>query len=679
MKFKKLNKKNKNAIVTKVNVARKTYRGEIFGIMGSRMGFVNCSELSKTFVISPDEMDLLFPNDVVDFSIVDREKNKIQIVGLVSSTLKRFTGEFYEDDSGAYVIPDVYGLNRKIRVPKSLIKYSESNGDFVSAEIIEHPFNSKKDRNKTAKASILGVISKMDSPSRESSYCIYKNDLPSRFSSELLAEVANIPSDFVKSRLDGRVDLRSMPFVSIDGSSAFDIDDAIYVERVSTGYRMYVSISDVSEFIPAASSINREVAERCSSVYLVGNYIPMLPSELSRLSSLDSFGDILAMTVEMNININGELTSYDIYESVISDNLKLSYDFVEDVVNGFSEPSKDGVLRFNGCEIKSEYMNSIFNLYNLHKDLISSRNDIFGDVDDGGFRMEIDNRTKTISNICRVEDKTSKSMVREAMLLTNSVVAKFIFENIGEGKKSIFVVRDGIKTNKIDELISIVRKKYNDFDSSDLNNIDGFNKVLSMFDKNAKEIILTNVKDSLYSNNYRGNFYRGLEQYTHFTSPLRRYPDILVHRLVKSILRGNSDSFELGINVERLNSKIKNIKKTEREVDNWLKYKYLNEFFNKSHLNARIISVSENVVNVRLIDSGIDGVIIANKHFKEEFRAVFDRNSYEIRSKKFGVLEALGTVKVVQKEFDFINKQIVFKIQLWFNWFGLVFIIVIEN
>lgn len=662
MKIKKIKNAYKNEIVRKINVSRKTYEGEVFGIMGSRLGFLNCSELNKVFTVSPEQMDFIFPNDIVNFSVIDQDRKTANVVSLVSSSFKKFTGEFYEDGTGYYIIPDVYGLNRKIRVPQSLIKYGESNGDFVSAEIIKHPL-SVEGTPVEAKASILGVISKFDSNTRESSYCIYKNDLPTRFSSDILSDVFNISDRSIAEKAMGRVDLRKMPFISIDGPSAFDIDDAIYVEKNKENYKLYVSISDVSEFIQSGTDINKEIADRCSSVYLLGNYIPMLPSDLSRVCSLDSRGDILAMTVEMDIGFDGELISYKIYESVISDNLKLSYDFVEDVVNGFSVPSIDGVLRFNGSEVNSEYMNSIFNLYNLHKDLISSRDDIFSDVDEGGFRLELDSRTKRIQNISKVEDKTSKSMVRECMLLTNSVVAKFIYENIGDGRNSIFVVRDGIKSNRLNELRVLFNKNIKDFKDECIDSIDGFNKLLSNFDKDSKEVILTYVKESLYSNNHNGNFYRGLDQYTHFTSPLRRYPDILVHRVVKSILRGESASFDLGISVDKLNSKVRNIKRTEREVDSWLKYNYLCDYYNKTYMNARVISVSENIIRVKLVENGIEGVIIANKGFKEDFKAHFDRELFEMRSSKLGSIGALDVVKVVRKEFDFINKQIVFRIQ----------------
>lgn len=661
MKFKKNNIESKNISVKKINVRVKSYQGEIFGVMGSRLGFVKSIDLGRVFVIPPEEMDLFFPGDVVDFEIVDSVKDKATVINLVKSDFKRFTGEFYEDQTGSYVIPDVYGLNRKIRIPKSLIKYGEQNGDFVSAEIIEHPFKSKKTRNKSAKASILGVISKSDSPTRESSYCIYKNDLPSRFSSDVLMDLTSIPDDFIKDRVFGRVDLRELPFISIDSPSAFDIDDAIYVERTDSGYKLYVSIADVSEFIPDNTHLNREIFERTSSVYLLGHYIPMLPSELSRLCSLDAGGDVLALTVEMDIGLDGKLNKYQIYESVINKNLKLSYDFVEDVVNGFSTESRDGIVRYNGIEVNSNYLTSIFNLYKLHKDLLSSRDDVFADVEDGGFRLELDGRTKRIQNIVKVENKISKSMVRECMLLTNFAAASFIYKNGCDGKSSIFVVRDGIKGGSLSEFSAIASRVVPDFKVDDLNCIKGFNRVLSYFDKESKEILLTNVKDSLYKSNPNGNYYRGLDHYTHFTSPLRRYADILVHRKVKSIIRGSDYVFDKGFSIEKLNTKTKNIKKTETDVENWLKYYYLNDNFGGVSFKASVVSVSDSKISVRIKENGISGFIIANRSFKERNSAVFNQASHSIVGLNGFKISALSEVNVVVKGFDFINKKIIFR------------------
>lgn len=661
--------------IKNINVVRKKYVGEIFGILGSRVGFVNCFELNKVFAISPEDMDLFFPGDLVNISILDPKSDKIIITDLIETKMKRFTGKFFEDETGSYVIPDVYGLTRKIRVPKSMLRYNEENGDLVSAEIIEHPFVEMRKRAlkfssgkaKSAKASILGIISKSNAPNRESNYCVYKNNLPSRFSSDILYEVANIPNDYVLSRIHRRFDLSDKSFISIDGSMSHDIDDAICVEETSTGFKLYVSISDVSEYINDSSQLNKEVLDRASSVYMLGHYLPMLPSELSKKCSLgkaDVFERaderVLTLTVEIDIDFNGQVIDYEIYESFISDNIRLTYDFVEEVVNGYGEQAiKDVELDYR-IKVDESHLEHIFRIYKLHNLLMSNRDNALGDVDESSFRVELDNKIKRIVKISKVNDKTSKSIVRELMLLTNSLVAKFIIENVKSDKQSIFVVRDGVKRNRVDEIKSIFANKGVDFDGVDNMDMDFFNKALSQFSKEDKEIILSSVKDTSYSNHHSNNYYRGIAQYTHFTSPLRRYPDIVTHRLIKSILRGEIGSFDLGVNIDRLNSKIKNIKRTEKEVENWLKYYYLADNYSGVILNAKVVSVSESIVSVRLIDNGIDGIFIANKGFKEKHNVKFSREDYSLNSDDFSKIKALENVKVVLKEFDFVSKKIVF-------------------
>lgn len=628
--------------------SKKRYEGVVEGLVGYRVGFLKTQELKSSIVIPPLEMDRVFPGDRVKVIVSQVDgKDTLVIEELLESKLKTFTGSFFEDNTGSYIIPDVVGLNKKIRIPKSYTKNAK-NSDFINVEVIEHPF-----KNKKAKAKVTDIIAHSDSDFVEVKYTLFKNKIPDDFSYSALKELEIFDENFIKDKGAERLDLRHIPFVTIDGEATSDMDDALYVEYKDNQWKLFVAISDTSEFIIEGSKLDSEAKNRTSSVYCLGKNIPMIPQRLSSdLCSLIENKERLAIVCEMDFNENGEMVKSNFYEALIMSKAKMHYNEVEDYLNGddsFSEKYGD-------------LAKVVFNLYHLHNLLKKSReiNNVLQEYGDD-FKIVLD-LNKKIKDIQKMEYKTSHKMVEECMVITNISAAMFLTKNYDEG---IYRVHDGIKENKVNEVKLLLEKHYPNFDTSLLFSLEGFKKVMEMLsnDENEnglriKKIILNNMKKSHFNKKQLGHFCMGFEEYTYFTSPIRRYVDIVVHRLIKSSLR--KEDLIYNIDIQSINENVSKISRSIREVENWLKAQYLEKHFKGKVFTAMVTSIENSAIRFKLIENGIDGTYLITKDIKKSDG--FNVNRFEqklfINEKEINILQ---NINVEYDRFDFINKVIIFK------------------
>lgn len=633
-------------IKQRIEESKAYYEGVVEGIVGSRVGFIKVLSEKKSFVISPFEMDKVFPGDKVKIIVQNNGGNEnIEIIEILESSLKEFTGLFTEDETGCYVIPDVYGLNRKIRVPKSYRNKAKAN-DFVKVEVLDHPFSHKK-----PKAKVIEIIGGLNDDFIEINYTCFKNKIKEQFNENALKEVNVFDQHFIDEKGKERKDLRHLNFVTIDSESTTDIDDAICVEHSDDQWKLYVAIADVTEFVIAGSNLDQEAKDRTSSIYFLGKNIPMIPVELSSdLCSLQEKKDRLAMVAEMDFNENGELLKYSFCEALISSKAKMSYNEVEEYVQG-----DDRFVAKYG-----ELSKVIINLYHLHNLLKKNReiNNLLQEYGDD-FKIILDSHKK-IKDIQKFEVKTSQRMVEECMVMTNIVAANFLTNNYEEG---IYRVHDGIKDNKVAEVKNLLNKHFPEFDASLLFSLDGFKKLMEELSKDekgqrVKKIILNNMKKSHFNKKQLGHFCMGFEEYTYFTSPIRRYVDIIVHRLIKNSLNKNTE--EVKIDIDYINKTISNINKSTKEVEDWLKSKYIESNFSKTRFKATVMSIEDSAIRIKLIDNGIEGVFLITKSLKTSQGFNLDKQEQKvlINNQELNILQ---TIEVEYDKFDFINKRMIFK------------------
>ncbi len=626
--------------------SRKKYEGIVEGLVGYRIGFLKREDQKTSLVIPPLEMDKVLPGDKVRVLVVqEKGEDKLTIEELIETKLKTFTGQFIEDETGSYVIPDVIGLNRKIRVPKSYTKKAQNN-DFVYVEILEHPFTNKK-----PKAKVLEIISPSNADMVEIKYSSFKNKIKEDFKEETLKEVDIFDENFISEKGNERKDLRNIPFITIDSESTTDIDDAVYVEYKDNQWKLYVAIADVTEFVIEGSKLDIEAKERTSSIYYLGKNIPMIPQKLSsELCSLMEGKDRLAMVCEIDFNENGDMVKYNFYEALVNSKAKMNYNEVEDYING-----DDSFVAKYG-----ELSKVIFNLYHLHNLLKKNReiNSVLQEYGDD-FKIILDSNKK-IKDIQKLEIRTSQKMIEECMVITNIAAAMFLTKNYDEG---IYRVHDGIKDNKVGEVKAILNKAYPEFDVSLLFSLEGFKKLMDMLSKDEnglriKKIILNNMKKSQFNKKQLGHFCMGFEEYTYFTSPIRRYVDVIVHRLIKNSLKNEKRNIE--IDTDLINENLSKISRSTREVEDWLKSQYLEKNFKGKKFKALVTSIENSAIKFKVIENGIEGVYLITKEIKasEGFNLNKPEQKVVLNDKTINLLQV---IEVEYDKFDFINKRNLFK------------------
>lgn len=612
----------------------------------SRFGFLETEEGQDVF-IPPQEMDKVFPGDRICLFVksINGEEETV-IEEILEHNFTRFVGTFTEDETGAYVLPEDSNINKKIRIPKSM-KKNARNGFFVKAEMIEQPCVNKK-----PKARILSVIGHSDAPGIENDFVIAKYGLPYKPSFNAKKELLDFSErkEQILNNQSHRKDLTKLPFVTIDGESTMDIDDAIFTEKSEGCWKLYVAISDVSEFVTKDSAIDRDAFKKTSSVYLTGKMLPMLPSEIStETCSLKEHEKRMAMVAELDISENGELTNYSFYEAYIESKAKMSYNEVEDFILNNNEEfiEKYGNLK-----------NQIFDLYKLHEILNHNRqiNYIIPEFStDYKLILDLD---KKIKDIQPMEYKVSNKIIEECMIITNIAAAQFLKKHY---EKAIYKSHEGIDINKLSNLKELLKRYFSEFKDEDLQHIETFKDVLQRtkdVDSTGylKNLLMLYMNRSAFSTKPESHFGLGFEEYTYFTSPNRRYPDIVVHRMIKAALHNQKFDEDIDSIVEHLNTKNKEIENAINEADAWLKCIYMNGK-RKETFKAKIESATDTSLMVKISNNGIEGILPASvigedRKFDDiEFIHNIDNKDYKIGDE----------IEIRIKNINFQNKTIIFK------------------
>jgi ribonuclease R len=517
-------------------------------------------------------------------------------------------------------------------------------------------------------------------PGMEIELAIQAHGIPSIWPAEVLAEAALLSPEVEEKDKQHRVDVRHLPFVTIDGEDARDFDDAVLCERRKGGWRLYVAIADVSHYVQVESALDVEARARGNSVYFPDYVVPMLPEALSNgLCSLNPDVDRLCMVCEMNISDAGRITGYQFYEAVMHSHARLTYTKVGEILTGEGEARE---------ELRKEYKAIVPQLELLHKlyQCLRAARDERGAIDFETVETRIVfNEDRKIERIVPIKRNDAHKLIEECMLCANVCAAKFIEKH---GLIGLYRVHEGPTEAKLTNLRAYLSELGLGLAGGDHPTPGDYQQLLQMIqgrsDANMiQTVMLRSLRQAMYQVENHGHFGLGYEAYTHFTSPIRRYPDLLVHRAIRSVIRSDAPSTHVRrIETAKPISRRKiypysgsdmlvfgeQCSRTERRADeatrdvvSWLKCEYLRDQVGAIY-DGHVSAVTGFGLFVELNELYIEGLIHITSlpHDYYRFDAAQQRLVGERTRRVFGLGDEL-VVRVVRVDLD--NRKIDFELE----------------
>ncbi len=406
-------------------------------------------------------------------------------------------------------------------------------GDIVAAEITVYPM-----RGRHAEGRIVKIIGRPDDPGIETEVIIEQHGLPTEFPPAVLQEAAAIPTEVTAAMRRGRIDLRRLPTVTIDGEKARDFDDAVSIERTGEGWRLWVHIADVAHYVREGSLLDEEAYRRGTSVYFPDRAIPMLPEALSNgICSLNPRVDRLTLTCEMDIDRAGRVTDYDLYESVITSDERMTYTAVKKIL-----ADRDPALRGRYASLlpRFELMDELMTVLRAAR---RKRGSIDFDLPEPEIILDLQGQ---MTDIVRAERNMAHQLIEEFMLAANETVAGHLEE---QELPLIYRVHEEPAEDRLADLAEFLATVGITLPPAERVKPRHLQKALASVKGASIEalvntVVLRTMKQARYADENTGHFGLAAATYTHFTSPIRRYPDLIVHRIVKAAARGELASAE---------------------------------------------------------------------------------------------------------------------------------------
>lgn len=500
-------------------------------------GFFIPDDGSGDMFLGAREMEKLFDGDEVlarHSGFDNRGRREGMVVEILKRRFEQIVGRYYREDGFGILVPDSKRVSHEILIPDQHAGNAE-DGQFVVAEITEYP-----SRRRKAIAKIVEVLGDSTTPGLEIEVAVRSHDIPHIWPSAVEKETYRFSEEVGEQDLQGRADLRDIPFVTIDGEDAKDFDDAVYARKHKQGgWTLFVAIADVSHYVTIGSALDQEAITRATSVYFPGHVIPMLPEKLSNgLCSLKPKVDRLTMVCEMEIAASGEMTDYCFYEAVIHSHARMTYNEVSDIV----EPAESDAQKSIQNTIRKRHESLIEDFENLYSLFHALRA-----VRDSGGAMDFDTtetrivfgEDRKIREIVPVYRNDAHRLIEECMLCANVAAARLLEDS---KLPALYRVHEGPNPDKLENLRMFLKELDLHLPGGDKPEPADYQYVLKQMAGRPDRILLQtmlirSLMQAVYQPENLGHFGLGYEAYAHFTSPIRRYPDLLVHRAIRYLIR----------------------------------------------------------------------------------------------------------------------------------------------
>lgn len=576
--IKKLAKENEIKISSKNKIHPlsnddKSLMGEISLAQGGYGFFISDNNEYMDVFISQNNLNSANDKDRVKIEIIKEKEYGKNAEGKVVEILQRNTSQIvglYKKNKGfGFVISDKDNLSSDIYIDEKFSKKAKNN-DKVVCEIIKYP------KNGSPEGRIVEVLGNKNDFNVDVLSIIRSYGLKDNFSKKTKKEAVFIDKEIDISKQKDRKDLIDLFTVTIDGRDSKDFDDAISIEKDKEDFILYVHIADVSHYVKENSEIDKEAYQRGNSTYLYNIVLPMLPEELSNgICSLNPNENRLALSLKMRINKLGKVVDYKIYKSIIKSNYRLVYDDVNDYLDNEDKVYDD--------EILIEKLELFDNLYKILKNKREKR----GAIDFNFTESQIDvNEKGDVLNISIFERGSANKMIEEFMLVSNETIASlFAYMDF----PSLYRIHEKPKDEKVESFKNILNTLGYNIKGKELHPKD-FQEILKEVSGKDDEslvnmLMLRTMRKAKYANYRDIHFGLATKYYTHFTAPIRRYPDLIVHRLVKDFVDNKFENIsqsslekQLAKNAEHLSITERNSEECERDVEDLYKCKYMKKY-----------------------------------------------------------------------------------------------------
>jgi ribonuclease R len=609
-------------------------------------GFVTPDDGGDDLFLNARQMRLVFHGDKVlsRVSGMDhRGRSEAMIVEVLEYNTKQLVGRYSVANSS--VEPSNQRVTQEISIPTAE-NGGATDGQMVVVAITEYPTAHGRPQGK-----IIEVLGDHMAPGMEIDVAIRNHDLPYIWPDEVLDEAARFPVEVPADALKNRVDLRQLPFVTIDGEDAKDFDDAVYCEPEGKGWKLYVAIADVGYYVKVNSELDKEGYTRGNSVYFPERVIPMLPEALSNgLCSLKPNVDRLTLVCEMNLSASGKVTDYKFHEAVIHSHARLTYNQVHAMVQ------KDDTNLQAQFKPVLPHLQNLFQVYFMLKKAREARGSIDFDMPETKIVFGADRK---IEKIVPLQRNDAHKLIEECMLCANICAANYLLE---KEAPALYRVHEGPGPEKLEDLRRFLGELALKLPGSkDPTPSDYAALLVSIANRPdvrlIQTVLLRSLSQAIYSPENRGHFGLAFEAYAHFTSPIRRYPDLIVHRSIRNVLRGKYPSSEESLG--KLEKQGEHCSMTERRADDatrevvdWLKCEFMLDKVG-SEFDGLITSVTGFGFFVELKDIYVEGLVHISTLPNDYYQ--FDPSKQALLGERAGRRFRLGDivqVRVVRVDLD---------------------------
>ena len=636
-------------------------------------GFIHHPDRAEDIFVNFHEMRKVFDGDEVLVQVTNEKRNgklEGEIVEVTKRNTERIVGKLFKEGKKDRVVPNNPKLQHTIFIDQDY-EIAAEHEQIVVVDITRQP-----EPYRSPGGCIVEVLGNEMDPGMEIDIAIRTHEIPYEWPEAVMEEAERLDDNPVESDKNNRIDIRQLPLVTIDGEDARDFDDAVYCEKKKGGgWRLWVAIADVSHYVQLGSALDEEAYKRATSVYFPENVIPMLPEALSNgLCSLKPEVDRLCMVCEMTISSNGRLSGYEFYEGVMHSHARLTYTEVGKMLNEKDDPKS--LVRQHYAHL-TKPIDELHNLYQALKGQRAIRGAI--EFETTETKIVFDAQRK-IETIVPIERNDAHKLIEECMLCANVATARFIQKYKIPG---LFRSHEGPTEKKLHNLRSFLQEMGLHLDGEEEPTPQDYSKLYQLIGERPdagiiQTMMLRSMSQAVYEPENKGHFGLSYPAYTHFTSPIRRYPDLSIHRAIRHVIRSEMEC----ANVRRVDTQSTLDKKhiypydmshlvvmgehcsmaerraddATRDVSNWLKCEYLRQHIG-DQFSGMITAVAGFGFFVELDNLFAEGMVHVSQLGGDYYR--FDAGKQRLVGEKSHSIYKIGDpIEVIVSRVDLEDRKV---------------------